>query len=221
MAKSKFNTIAFAVAMFVGIFALITPALAQSTISTDGLSPDKIQQIQQIINTGKSATQQVTGILDTNALSTYADLGKAIGQSIAEAAKQIGVAAADFAKTPLGMFAVFLIAWKLMLGDMVTSAIWTIIGIGWLVMILRVWSHYFKKICLVDFVTVETVDRRVKNDDGTWAKNDDGSFMTEKVTNTTTRGFSLDDGSVMGYRFFAILFGAIATIPGWIMIAHA
>ena len=116
--------------MFLGLMVLISPALAQSdqTINVQGLTQTQIKQIQETVNNAKNSVP-----INVDHLTAYAEVGKNIGLGIAEAAKQIGMAAADFAQTPLGMFAVFLIAWKLILGAMVSSAVSVLLGIGYLI----------------------------------------------------------------------------------------
>ena len=45
-------------------------------------------------------------------LNEWAELGKNIGQGLVGAAKEMGVAANDFAKTTLGQFVIFMLVWQ-------------------------------------------------------------------------------------------------------------
>lgn len=223
MARSKFRAVL--VAAFMALAAVSAPSLASaqeqkaSVVDTTGLSAEKLKQIQDIVDSGKSATQTLTEAVSPEALNNYAEIGKAIGSSVAEAAKAIGVAAKDFSDTWVGKVAIFMIAWKLMLGDIVSGAVDIIIGGGWMIVLFIFWSRYFKKICLVESTTTETVDRRIVDAAGNYVKNDAGEYETEKVTSVIVKGQDIQDGAVAGYRIIMIIALIIGTIPGWIFLA--
>lgn len=190
-----------------------------SVVDTTGLSAEKLKQIQDIVESGKSTTQTIAEAVSPEALGSYAEIGKAIGSSVAEAAKAIGVAAKDFSDTWVGKVAIFMIAWKLMLGDIVSGAVDILIGGVWMVALFAFWSRYFKKICLVDTTITETVDRRITDASGNYVKNDAGEYETEKVTTVVVKGQDIQDGSVAGYRIIMIIALVIGTIPGWIFLS--
>ncbi len=190
-----------------------------SVVDTSGLSAEKLKQIQDIVDSGKSVTQQVTEAVSPEALTSYAEIGKAVGSSVAEAAKAIGMVAADFSNTWLGKVAIFMIVWKLMLADIVSGATDVLIGSAWLITILVIWTRYFRKICLVESTTTETVDRRIKDAAGNFVKDADGNFETEKVTSVIVKGQDLEQGAVMVYRLVMFALLAVGTIPAWIFFA--
>ena len=225
MARSKFARLHVYTFMALAV-SMATPALAQSSTSpvtsqavdTSGLSPEKIKQIQDIVNSGKSTVQTVTEAVSPAALGSYAEVGKAIGSSVAEAAKAIGVAAKDFSDTWMGKVAIFMIVWKLMLGEIVGGAVDILIGIGWMLGLIAIWSRYFKRICLVESTTTEVVDRRLTDAKGDFIKNDAGEYQTEKVTSTIVKNQDIQDGVVAGYRFTMFIILAFASIPGLIFL---
>ncbi|MNV78590.1 hypothetical protein D3C71_1720860 [compost metagenome] len=112
-----------------------------------------------------------------------------------------------------------MIAWKLMLGDIVSGAVDIFIGIGWMITLFFFWSRYFKKICLVESTTTETVDRRIVDASGNYVKNDAGEYETEKVTSVIVKGQDIQDGAVAGYRIIMIIALVVGTIPGWVFLA--
>ncbi|MNY21392.1 hypothetical protein D3C86_1549360 [compost metagenome] len=81
------------------------------------------------------------------------------------------------------------------------------------------WSRYFKKICLVESTTTETVDRRIVDASGNYVKNDAGEYETEKVTSVIVKGQDIQDGAVAGYRIIMIIALVVGTIPGWVFLA--
>lgn len=117
--KIIFMTLAFVGMMF-------TSVMADSLITIDPskISAEQLKQVQSIVNVPTKETV-------TDTLSSYAQVGKDIGVGIAEAAKQLGIAAAEFANTPAGMIAIGVIVWKVILADMLTSVFLFILGVVW------------------------------------------------------------------------------------------
>lgn len=98
--------------------------MADSLITVDPskLTADQLKQVQSIVGTPDTSA---------STLSNYAQVGKDIGLGIAEAAKQLGMAAAEFANTPAGMIAIGVIVWKVILSGMFTSIALFSLGVVW------------------------------------------------------------------------------------------
>lgn len=71
----------------------------------------------------------------------WIDIGNGLGEGLAATAQKLGVVANDFAKSPVGQMAMFLIIWNYM-GDDITG--W-ICGFGWLIITLPFWIYNFRK----------------------------------------------------------------------------
>lgn len=223
MARSKFRSIL--IAAFIAVAACASPSVVHAqekaaVVDTTGLPADKIKQIQDIVESGKTVTQQVVEVVDPGRISEYAELGKAIGSSVAEAAKAIGVAAKDFSDTWMGKVAIFMIVWKLMLGDIVSGASDIIIGGVWITAAVVIWNRYFRKICLVESTTTETYERKRQDANGNYVKDPEtGEVEMEKVTSVVVKGLDIQDGPVATYRLFMFIALAIMVIPGIVFLA--
>ena len=116
------------------VLAGITPAKAEViTIDTSKITVDQYNTIKSIGNSAKDAFNTVT----TEKVSSYAQVGKDIGLGIAEAARQIGLAAVDFAKSPIGMFAFAIIAYKLVVVGMFKSIALFSLAVLWLWVVFK------------------------------------------------------------------------------------
>ncbi len=68
-------------------------------------------------------------------------IGNGLGEGLAATAQKLGVVANDFAKSPVGKMAMFLIIWNYM-GEEISGLI---AGFGWLLVVLPFWTYHFRK----------------------------------------------------------------------------
>lgn len=85
---------------------------------------DKADLIKQIADkkAAKSQAAQAVNIVQQTSpqkVNEWLDIGTRIGQGLAGAAKEVGVAVNDFAKSPVGMWTIALITWKFVGGVIV------------------------------------------------------------------------------------------------------
>lgn len=74
-------------------------------------------------------------------LTDIEEISKALGAGLAETAKQLGIAANDFAKTPVGKLTTLLIVWHF-IG---TQLIHTIFGFLWLAATIPTWIWMYRR----------------------------------------------------------------------------
>jgi hypothetical protein len=109
-------------------------AAAGDRVCTDGLTEEQQAQIQ--LDVAKMKNQNP---LSPELVTEWAGAGTAIGAALGGCAKEIGVQVNDFANTPVGVVAVFIIAWKLVGADLVQL----LVGLIWLFVGIHIWRKYF------------------------------------------------------------------------------
>lgn len=86
---------------------LVSFLMSAESISLDGLSTEQINSIRAITN------QKNTAVLVREETEAWVKIGQNVGSAMLGAAKEIGVAAIDFSKTPLGVMVCTLIVVKM------------------------------------------------------------------------------------------------------------
>ena len=76
----------------------------------------------------------------------YADLGKKYGIALSEVAKSIGTTVNELAYTPVGIFMLAIVGWKVIGHDLLG----VIGGTLWFMTMLPLWVFYFNKLVLKD-----------------------------------------------------------------------
>lgn len=84
----------------------ITTTAGLSDAQKAELAAEAAKMVSENASTAVAAPSKTAAVV-----REWADIGTAIGTGLAASAKELGVAANDFAKTPVGKFTVFLIAW--------------------------------------------------------------------------------------------------------------
>ena len=106
------------------IFALLAAAMLSiasmsvnaQTVDVSGLSAAQIQEIQNKAKEMKSTPEAVSAAV-RGEVTAWAELGTGLGQAMVATAKEIGVAATEFAETPLGMIVSAIVVFKVIGGD--------------------------------------------------------------------------------------------------------
>ena len=88
---------------FILTLSLVIASVASfaQTINVDNLTRDQIAQVNQTISEMKSSPSGVSSKV-RGEVSAWVDLGKGIGQATVAGAREVGIAANEFASTPLG-----------------------------------------------------------------------------------------------------------------------
>lgn len=137
------------------IFAFLTalfissPVLAdQFTITVPADLTDRQKAEIQAIAAQKAAEGPRPGTT-TETVKEWVDIGTAIGSGLASSAKQLGIAANDFAQTPVGQFTVFLIGWHFVGEDFIGI----LFGFVWLVFTIPAWIWMYRRLRYQTIIT--------------------------------------------------------------------
>lgn len=222
MFKIAFLSLALAVASPIGF----TTVNAAETVDLSGVPADKAAEIKKMIENAKpttdkaidtankvadaavKVTEKVGEAVSPEALSSYAQVGAAIGDSIAIAAQKVNLAVTDFSNTWVGKAAIFVILWKLLLGSIIGAIMKVILSIAWGSTVLYFWMKYFNKLYLHTAVFERTYKR----------KNPETNEM-EDVTEVEHK-FN-EDRDVDGKRFFMFILLGILLAPAAILLGLA
>ena len=170
--------------------ALTTDSVANAGFSklTEG---QKAEIIKQIANQAADKTS-VTAPSEEK-VEKWVKIGSQVGQGLAGAAKEVGIAVNDFAKTPVGQLTMVLIVWHIIGGVLVH-----IFG-GILIMVIGLWFiHFMFKRAYPDRVTYSKEHKNIF-----------GNFAIESVQRTPVQ-----DDNAAGWLFAA----GIVIVAGLITI---
>lgn len=177
--------------MFRSLIGTTLLCLSLSTfaaIDTNAISKDfnsltetqKAEIVQEI--------QRKTAVNDGNVLATpdrverWVDVGTKIGQAMGGAAREIGIAANDFAVTPLGKFTMFLIAYKVVGQDLVHLAVHVGGGFLFFVTWLPLWIYIFRRMCLIKSITYTPIEgRKIRQKKIEYYDPTNGSVQTHRL----------------------------------------
>jgi hypothetical protein len=110
-------------AMFATLMLMSAGAFAEGTptptaVSLEGLSADQVKAVQtQIEQAKRQAKPELT------AMDTAVELGRIIGSGLVATARELGIAANDFAKSDLGKVVMYILIWKYLGQDLLGVAI--------------------------------------------------------------------------------------------------
>lgn len=148
----------YVLAVIASLFLLsptLTFADSQTTITTaQGLTDE--QKALLAAEAAKMVTENPTGKFSTTKAKEFqqwVDLGTAIGSGLASTAKELGIAANDFVKTPVGKLTAGLIVWHFV----GSSAIHLVFGSLWLLLVGSFWYSLYRrtafKVTVTDYET--------------------------------------------------------------------
>ena len=160
---------------FVAFVLCLFAMSAMADISTDmkskfeNLTPqqqaDMYKQVTDQVQKNKEDTAQQKSDNDEqkqqatiDKVQQYSQLGSSIGLALASTARELGVVANDFLKTPVGLIAVTLIVWKMVGATMIH----VLGGIGFMLVFLPIWYAGFKRHCLIKSEVIATDEKGKK-----------------------------------------------------------
>lgn len=186
----------FALAL-VALFALAGPmsAMAQQAapapaIDTRGLTESQILELQKQAADARAGTPEAT----VEKISAYVEIGKGIGTGLGAAARELGIAVNEFAKSPVGQVTMALIVFKVA-GGKILGIVGSVL---WFSIMIPMWVFFFNRICMPKTV-YETFHENGKRKD-------------RQVTPASN-----DDEVLAGYRFVMLLVLAAISGAGFIM----
>lgn len=119
-----------------------------AVVNVDGeLNNEQIAQLQlkasDLVKENQKAKEQavVPVTPPVSKVKEWVDVGTAIGSGLASSAKELGVAANDFANTRVGKFTMLLIAWHFVGAQFVHIAF----GLVWLLILIPVWLYLYRR----------------------------------------------------------------------------
>lgn len=185
---------------FIAIVALLFSFNAFAALTTDSVAnagfsklteAQKAEVIKQIADASSKNKDVV--VPSEEKVEKWVKIGSQVGQGLAGAAKELGVAVNDFAKTPVGQLTMALIVWHMMGGVIVH-----VVG-GVLIMVIGLWF-------------VKFMFNRAYPDKVTYSKEHKtifGNFAVENVQRTPVQ-----DDNAAGWLFAA----GIVIVAGLITI---
>lgn len=147
---------------FIISFALVLMVMFGSVahavqLDMNGLS--EAAQAELALNAAKlrKAALETPVIPDVVEMEKYVSVGEQIGKALATTAKELGIEVNNFATTPVGMIAIFLIVWHFFGTMMVHLAF----GAGWFMTMIPAWIYFFKRLAMNRDETYNEKGRRV------------------------------------------------------------
>jgi hypothetical protein len=137
------------IVFFTVIFILGLSAMANAvsiTINTDNLDSETAAMVLEAEKKSKKAKEVPT----VDQVEAWVNIGDKVGGAIAATCKQLSVEVNEFVKTPVGMIAVGLIAYKV-----VGEKLWDVIGgtLAWVVVVMIIgfsFRHFHMREKIVD-----------------------------------------------------------------------
>lgn len=110
-------------ALFAALMLVSTGAFADSTptptaVSLEGLTADQVKAVQTQIDQAKRQHKP-----ELTAMDTAVELGRIIGSGLVATARELGIAANDFAKSDLGKVVMYILIWKYLGHDLLGVAV--------------------------------------------------------------------------------------------------
>ena len=140
----------------------LTPAFAGGEyLQADvrGLTETQKAELQVAIAKMKEKAKFIpTAKVSAAEVKEYSALVTAIGTGVKSTAVELGVAANDFVKTPVGMLTAGLIAWNYV-GKTILGVI---IGGVWFIIMLPLWIYFYRRMVLIN--SVEYYDKGARED---------------------------------------------------------
>jgi hypothetical protein len=148
------------------ILGLILIALALSAsashastsryFDTDGLTEVEAAEIQKQIALRRESAKKKDQLIDVSnppsseKLNVWVDAGVQLGKGLAAVAKELGVAANDFVKTPVGKLTAAVILYKFMGKDLIKL----IVGLLFMAVSGSVWIYMVRRIAVIEKIVV-------------------------------------------------------------------
>lgn len=151
------------VIVLIGMAMPIAASASCDDLSNSSLTDEQLitlkQQCVKLENDAKNAAASASvPVLDKDHLEEYADLGKKYGIALSEVAKSVGTTVNDLAQTPVGIFMLVMVAWKVLGHDLLGI----FGGLIWFLCMVPLLGHYFNKLVLNDRKIIETFDPTTK-----------------------------------------------------------
>ncbi len=144
---------------FIVLFALVLMVMFGSVahavqLDMNGLSEAAQAELAVKVAELRKAALETPIMPDVAEMEKYVSVGEQIGKALAVTARELGIEVNNFASTPVGLIAIFLIVWHFF-GAMIVHLAF---GSVWFMTMVPLWVYFFKRIAM---------DRKeTYNDDG-------------------------------------------------------
>jgi len=116
-------------------------------LDADGLTDvQKAELATSIAKLKEKSKNQITEAPTVQKVNQWVELGANLGKGLASTAKELGVAANDFVKTPVGKVTAFIIIYKFVGRDIVHF----VVGSLFFIVIGGSWMYAFRRVCLMN-----------------------------------------------------------------------
>ena len=128
-------------------------------LDMSGLSEQAVAELAlQAAQLRKDALNVETTILpDVVEVEKYVGVGEQIGKALATTARELGIEVNNFASTPVGLIAIFLIVWHFF-GNMMVHLMF---GATWFITLIPLWVYFFKRLVMARQETYNDDGKRV------------------------------------------------------------
>lgn len=133
----------YVLALLISIFLINPIFAAETTLQTQGYLTDA-QKAELAQQAAKMVADNASGASDVSSakrVKEWVDIGTAIGSGLASTAHELGIAANDFVKTPVGKLTAAIIVWHFM----GSSIIHIVFGTMWLLIIGSIWFDLYRR----------------------------------------------------------------------------
>ena len=152
--KKLLSMLVLAVAMLPTFAYADTPSVqSQMGKLSDTKRAELALKIAQAVEEEQAATAPILSKVPAPAqMEKWASVGEQIGKALAGTARELGVVANDFIKTPAGQITMAMIVWKIM-GHEIAQ-----LGMGLLMFftLVPLWIYMFRRMCIIKSVTYNT-----------------------------------------------------------------
>lgn len=137
----------YVIALIASLFLfapILTLAESETTITTASALNNQ-QKAELAAQAAKMVADNASGVADVSSaqhIKEWVDIGTEIGAGLASTAKELGIAANDFVKTPVGKLTAAIIVWHFM----GSSIIHIMFGSLWLLVVGTVWYFLYRRI---------------------------------------------------------------------------
>lgn len=133
---------------------------AYTYLDIDVGSLSETQKAEMMMQVAKMKEAAKTAVVpNIEKVREYSELVTAIGGGVKETAKELGIAANDFVKTPVGMLTAGLIAWNY-IGRTILGVV---VGGVWFLVMIPGWVYFYRRLVLIKSIEYYTKGAR---DDG-------------------------------------------------------
>lgn len=142
--------LAVAVALF---FSVSVFAARYESVEVEGLTEVQRAEVQKFIAVTKEQNSKkgskeldVPYAPGTEKVNGWVDAGVSLGKGLAAAAKELGVAANEFVKTPVGKLTAAVVLYKFMGKDIIKL----VSGFLFIVVFGSTWIYIFRRLCMIE-----------------------------------------------------------------------